>query len=100
MRLFKPDFDKPRALNDVDGLIEALDDTSAEVRIKTAYALGNLGNRRAVEGLIECLVDTYGRVRKESALARGKLCNQRAVEALVAALDDEHERTRGRADSC
>ena len=43
MRLFKPDVDKLRARNDVEGLIKALDDTSAEVRIKAAYALGSDG---------------------------------------------------------
>ena len=43
MRLFKPDVDKLRARNDVEGLIKALDDTSAEVRIKAAYARGSDG---------------------------------------------------------
>lgn len=55
MRLFKPDVERLRARNDVDGLIKALNDPSAEVRIKAAYALGNMGDRRAVDGLIERL---------------------------------------------
>ncbi|MGA7076414.1 MAG: HEAT repeat domain-containing protein [Halobacteriota archaeon] len=84
MRLFKPDVDKLRARNDVDGLIKALDDTSAEVRIKAAYALGKIGDSRAVEPLIRALDDAAPEVRTGATYALGEIGDTRAVRHLRA----------------
>ena len=77
-------------MDGVEELIEELSDECPYVREAAAYALGNIGDPRAVEPLIEALRDEYWGVRKAAAVALGIIGDQRAVEPLIQALRDEY----------
>jgi HEAT repeat protein len=62
-----------KANKDVEGLIEALKDEDSNVRWRVAYALGEIGDRRAVEPLIEALKDKDSDVRWQAAEALEKI---------------------------
>lgn len=70
-------------------LIKALNDESYEVRGLSSWALGNIGDPRAVEPLIESLDDSDFIVRRNSVDALGDIGDPRAVEPLIKTLDDE-----------
>lgn len=70
-------------------LLAELSDARAFKRRSAAYALGPLGDTRAVEPLLATLTDRELGVRQAAADALGKLKDPRAFEALVAALRDE-----------
>ena len=54
------------------------------VRADVAYALGEIGDKRAVEPLIQFLKDGYREEYKEAAaIALGKIGDERAVEPLI-----------------
>jgi HEAT repeat protein len=72
----------------LDPLVGALSDENGIVRAESAYALGELGDRRAVEPLVAALEDGGRQVRLEAAEALGRLGDPRAIDALVALLDD------------
>ena len=79
----------PVAADKVDDLILDLKFGSSDVRVEAAWALGEIGDARAVDPLIEALTDEYGRVRMSAAQALGEIGNQRAVGPLTEALKDE-----------
>ena len=63
-------------------LLKALDYKRPAVRANAAWALGIVGDTRALPGLIERLWDKDLEVRRESILALGRLKNPEAVEPL------------------
>jgi HEAT repeat protein len=69
-------------------LTKALAGPAWIARSNAAWALGALGNRRAVPMLSRLLGDTESNVRKRSAWALGALDASEAVPALVEALKD------------
>ncbi|HET7695399.1 MAG TPA: HEAT repeat domain-containing protein [Vicinamibacterales bacterium] len=71
-----------------DPLAKALTAPVWIARTHAAWALGALGNRRAVPVLSRSLADTEPNVRKRSAWALGALDASEAVPALVEALKD------------
>ncbi|MEJ5185587.1 MAG: HEAT repeat domain-containing protein, partial [Candidatus Geothermincolales bacterium] len=73
----------------VQALIEALDDEDPETREKAAWALGEIGDVRAVEPLIRKLGDDAAAVRIKAAWSLGKIGDERAREPLSQALQDE-----------
>lgn len=81
----------------VPALIEALDAGDIATRWKAAWALGHVGDFRAVEPLIGCLNVSRGFVAGEGEFtlnmvgtwALGRIGDARAVETLVQALDNE-----------
>lgn len=75
-------------------LIEALEDDKFIVRQAAAFALGDLGDKRAVEGLIARLGDQADAVRQSAAVSLGKLRATEAVEPLIQAVGDESELVR------
>ncbi|MEX2752606.1 MAG: HEAT repeat domain-containing protein [Candidatus Freyarchaeota archaeon] len=58
------------------------------------WALGEIGDERAVEPLIQVLDDFESLVRKRAAEALGKMKHIRAVEPLIQALQDEDVKVR------
>lgn len=79
----------------VQPLINAMkEDGVEEVRWKSAWALGKIGDDSAVEALNEALNDHYWTVRENAAKALGKIGNQKGVEPLIKALNDKEWRVR------
>ena len=81
----------------VPALIRALRDSDLRVRCVAAWALGELGDRRAVEPLIAALKDEWEVVRRIAAEVLGKLGDARAVEPLKELLGDEQDFVRAAA---
>ena len=73
----------------VGPLIKALNDDSYEVRGLSSWALGHIGDPRAVEPLIKSLDDSDFIVRRNSVDALGDIGDPRAVNPLIKTLDDE-----------
>jgi HEAT repeat protein len=67
---------------------------NADVRWKSAKALGMLGDARAVGSLLTALTDTNMYVRRASAEALEKIDDIRAVDQLLGALKDRLPRVR------
>jgi len=76
----------------VEPLIDALKNENIDIRQRAAFALGNIGDKRAVEPLIEALNDEL--VRSNAATALGKIGDARAVEPLIEAFKDEYEKVQ------
>jgi len=93
-KMVRPNIKELKARGDVEGLIGALEDSDAGVRWKAAYALGEIGDERAIEPLIEALKDSDEYVRGGAAHALGKIGDKRAVEPLIEALKDSDEYVR------
>jgi HEAT repeat protein len=73
----------------VDKLINALKDEDSNVRENVAWALGEIGDSRAVEALIEALKDEDSDVRESVAWALGAIGDARAVDSLIKTLKDD-----------
>ena len=92
-----PDSEKQQYLNVI---IPKLKDANKSVRGRAAWALGELGDARAVEPLMEALKDESENVRSGAAWALEKIGDTRAVEPLMEVLKDESENVRwGAADA-
>jgi nitrite reductase/ring-hydroxylating ferredoxin subunit len=78
----------------VDPLVAALDDKDSVVRLRAAWALGQIGDGRPVEKLILALRDGDWSVRMRAAEALGKLRVQRATGALLLLLRDKNADVR------
>ena len=57
----------------MDALVKALSDQSQGVRQQAAWALGAIGDSRALPGLLPALKDTDAGVRKQAAWAIGAI---------------------------
>jgi HEAT repeat protein len=66
-----------------DSILGALRDPEDDVRKASAYALGLIGDLRAIQPLVDTLEDTDERVVREAILALGKMQNPGAVEPLI-----------------
>lgn len=78
-----------------DPLIELLEDSDWKVRGAAAWALGRIGNKKAVEPLIKSLLeDENGFVRSGAANALGNLEDERAVKPLQKATSDKSSYVR------
>jgi len=70
-------------LTEIDSWLQKLQDEDSKVKEGAIYALGELGDKRAVEPLITMLEDPSSDVRKSAAVALGWLKDKRAVEPLL-----------------
>jgi HEAT repeat protein len=75
-------------------LIERLKDEDSYVRKRVAWALGEIGDTRAMDALIKALKDEDSDIRENVAWALGKIGDSRAVDALIEALRDEDKYVR------
>ena len=73
----------------MDPLLESMDYDDADVRLEATWALGEIGDGRAVEPLVEALSDEDWYVRKQAATSLCNLKNPESVGLLVEALSDE-----------
>jgi len=73
---------------EVDKFIKDLSSPDDDTRHSAAWALGNLGNQKAVQPLIKALSDKNENVRAISAESLGKLKAEEAVEPLILRLED------------
>ena len=72
-----------KAKKDVKGLIKALKHEDYGIRMEAGWALGKIGDARAVEPLIQALNDENETVRAVAAGALGEIKDARAVEPLI-----------------
>jgi len=88
MSLFgSPNIVRLEEKQDVKGLIKVLSyKKDSLVRLRSAQALGQIEDVRAVEPLVARLHDDSTGVSREAAVALGKIRDPRAVEPLIAAL--------------
>ena len=91
-----PDSEKQQFLKET---VSKLNDENAYVRKNAAWALGGIGDAKAVEALEEALKDRDEYVRGSAASALGAIADPRAVETLEEALKDEDVLVRGNAAS-
>src|SRR5205085_2294162 len=73
------------------GIEPLLDTLTEESMLKShaAYALGDIGDARAVEPLVQVLDDEDVGVREAATFALGELGDGRAVEGLIKRLKDD-----------
>jgi HEAT repeat protein len=76
--------------------VGALKDEKAEVR-ETAWALGEIEDKKAVAGLTGALADPDVRVRKQAAWALGEIADPSAAGSLARALKDSSAEVRKQA---
>ena len=67
-------------------LVDALKDTSWQVREEAATTLGKLGDRAAIHPLVEAMDDPYWQVRLKATRSLGKLKAAEAMEVLTQTL--------------
>jgi hypothetical protein len=72
-----------------EDLIGALKSRDGEVRESAAYALAEIGDKKAVEPLIKSLDDENSWVRESAVRALGELRDERSIEPLKKLLSDE-----------
>jgi len=76
-------------------LIQSIrEDKDDEVRWRSVYALGKIGDRSVVEVLIEALNSESWIVRENAARALGNIGAYEGVDSLISALDDREWRVR------
>jgi bilin biosynthesis protein len=79
-------------------LIKLLDNPDWKIRGGAAWALGRIGNKKAVEPLIKSLQDESGFVRSGAAWALGTIHDERALEPLTKARNDKSSYVRRTAE--
>jgi len=78
----------------VKPLIVLLGDKEVRLRVAAAYALGDIGDPRAIEPLKAALNDKHEEVREAAATALAGFNAPSIVEALRRSMNDEHECVR------
>lgn len=71
-------------------LLGALKSSESEVRENAVFALGEIGDHRAIEPLIQSLKDDNPWVRESAAYALARIGDRKAVEPLIKSLSDEN----------
>ena len=82
----QPDIKNLTVNRDVNGMIKAVSNKDAHIRVEAVEALGELRDSLGVEPLVIALNDSDQDVRDNAALALGKIGDIRAVEPLIASL--------------
>lgn len=85
-----------RSKEHIAKLIEALDDTNANVRRLAASALGKIEDASAVGPLMELLSDEQPQVRQYAIKALGRIGHSAASQALTTIKDDLQEKDYNR----
>jgi hypothetical protein len=90
----------PIEAQDQSGLVSRLENRRADfrLRVQAAFALGNLGDARAVPALSRALDDNNPAVRAAAATALGRIGSDRALPALRAARNDRSAAVRVQID--
>ncbi len=78
----------------VPKLIKMLAEDVKEVRIRIAWALGKIGDKKAIDSLIEALNDENWEVRRNSIRALGELMALDDIPSIVKKLEDLHWEVR------
>jgi HEAT repeat protein len=86
MRLFKPNIKKMKYLEDVAGLIKAMDDDEWEIRVSAIEALGELKVKRSIAPLIEVLKKKIPLESARAAYALGEIGGPQVVQPLIDSL--------------
>ncbi len=81
----------------VQSLVEALNDSSPEVRQEAVRALANIRTEKAFEPMVRALKDSDADVRQQAAQALGQLGDPRAVDPLLRTLEDSNAEVRAEA---
>jgi HEAT repeat protein/beta-lactamase regulating signal transducer with metallopeptidase domain len=81
----------------VQSLVEALNDSSPEVRQQAVHALANIRTEKAFEPMLRALKDSDADVRQHAAQALGQMGDPRAVDPLLRALEDSNADVRAEA---
>ncbi len=68
----------------VRGLLKSLEDSDPDVRLEASWALGEIGDERAIEPLISGLKDEDWYVRQRAASALVTMQSRSAVKPLIA----------------
>jgi HEAT repeat protein len=80
------------AVNAVSALVEALGDESADVRLASAWALGEIKDEDTIAPLTRSLEgDGDALVREMAALALGEIEHSSAIDPLVKAFEDDEQ---------
>jgi hypothetical protein len=79
----------------IEPLIKAVREPDATIRIRAAFALGEIGEDGVVEVLIAAFRDPDPRVRRAALNALEKTNDRRAIEPLIAGLADEDASVAG-----
>jgi len=79
----------------IDELIEILEDKEQDSmsRYRTAFVLGNLGNKKAIEPLMNCLLEDECSFRETVIESLGKLGEKSIVETVINLIEKEEEST-------
>jgi HEAT repeat protein len=80
---------KPRVLESVDPLVQALHDPQWLVRLHAAKALGRIGDPRVCDALSVALSDEHASVRRQVIRALGHLPNERVITHLLYVVQQE-----------
>jgi len=78
-------------VNDLNAeyLLDFLNDGDKDIRVKTAWILGEIGEPELIQPLFDLLMtDTYQEVKESTADALSKIGGKEVVELLVVALHD------------
>ena len=95
-KIFKPNIEKLKENEDVDGLINALKHKNVDIQEKAVKALGEIGEP-AVEPLLQALDEEDWYVRRAAVMALGEVGGARALTPLIKALKDNESVVRGAA---
>jgi HEAT repeat protein/Na+/melibiose symporter-like transporter len=76
----------------IDALVEILEGSELALTVVAAWALGRLGDKRAIEPLRRSLTSSYRSVRAHSARALGALGDREVAPLLLERLNEESDR--------
>jgi HEAT repeat protein len=89
-----PNIVKLQQKRNIDGLIKALSYKDSDVRFAAAFAVGRIGDPRAIPPLTTALNDENLNVREAAAIALGEIGDPQAIPALITALNDKDSNVR------
>jgi len=78
----------------VDQLIDALRDNDWLVKMNSAYALGDIREKRSVKPLVEVLGDDEPKVRASASEALGQVGDESAIPFLIKRLNESEQEVR------